>query len=180
MHVWWADWNNKGHRWWRVDLRRGCLVSYPLYVVCVQECILVDTCLFVYSCDEGFFYETVAPILSIGNSSLVAISTLTSEINFYTRLIKMNDPATDRPLFITRWFLHHKNLKLFARHNWTPWFVFYYNAIEGANGFRWHASNLASRIEFAFIWWKLLKLEQICVNLLKLEQVCVNLLKFEQ
>ena len=44
----------------------------------------------------------MAPILSIGNSSLVAISTLTSEINFYTRLIKMNDPATDRPLFVTR------------------------------------------------------------------------------
>lgn len=37
---------------------------------------------------QGFFYETVAPILSVGNSSLVAISTLTSEINFYTRLIK--------------------------------------------------------------------------------------------
>lgn len=35
-------------------------------------------------CDEGFFYETVAPILSIGTASLVAISTLTSEINFYT------------------------------------------------------------------------------------------------
>jgi len=32
----------------------------------------------------------------------VAISTLTSEINFYTRLIKMVDPATDRPLFATR------------------------------------------------------------------------------
>ena len=52
-------------------------------------------------CDEGFFYETVAPILSIGSASLVAISTLTSEINFYTRLIKMVDPATDRPLFAT-------------------------------------------------------------------------------
>ena len=50
-------------------------------------------------CDEGFFYETVAPILSIGSASLVAISTLTSEINFYTRLIQMVDPATDRPLF---------------------------------------------------------------------------------
>ena len=45
-------------------------------------------------CDEGFFYETVAPILSIGSASLVAISTLTSEINFYTRLIQMIDPAT--------------------------------------------------------------------------------------
>ena len=31
--------------------------------------------------NTGFFYETVAPILSVGNSSLVAISTLTSEIN---------------------------------------------------------------------------------------------------
>ena len=50
----------------------------------------------------GFFYETVAPILSIGTASLVAISTLTSEINFYTRLIKMHDPATGRPLFTTR------------------------------------------------------------------------------
>lgn len=50
----------------------------------------------------GFFYETVAPILSIGSASLVAISTLTSEINFYTRLIKMKDPATERPLFVTR------------------------------------------------------------------------------
>ena len=53
-------------------------------------------------CDEGFFYETVAPILSIGSASLVAISTLTSEINFYTRLIKMIDPATNRPLFVCR------------------------------------------------------------------------------
>jgi hypothetical protein len=53
-------------------------------------------------CDEGFFYETVAPILSVGTASLVAISTLTSEINFYTRLIKMRDPSTGRPLFTTR------------------------------------------------------------------------------
>lgn len=53
-------------------------------------------------CDEGFFYETVAPILSVGSASLVAISTLTSEINFYTRLIKMRDPSTDRPLFQVR------------------------------------------------------------------------------
>lgn len=53
-------------------------------------------------CDEGFFYETVAPILSVGSASLVAISTLTSEINFYTRLIQMVDPATERPLFAIR------------------------------------------------------------------------------
>ena len=67
-------------------------------------------------CDEGFFYEvlgsaccatfacaavaifdslcctqTIAPILSIGSASLVAISTLTSEINFYTRLVSARD-----------------------------------------------------------------------------------------
>jgi hypothetical protein len=53
-------------------------------------------------CDEGFFYETVTPILSIGSASLVAISTLTSEINFYTQLIQMVDPGTDRPLFAIR------------------------------------------------------------------------------
>lgn len=44
----------------------------------------------------------VAPILSIGRTSLLAISTLTSEINFYTRLMQLVDPATDRPLFVTR------------------------------------------------------------------------------
>jgi len=33
---------------------------------------------------SGFFYETVAPLLCIGNTSFIAISTLTSEMNFYT------------------------------------------------------------------------------------------------
>lgn len=50
-------------------------------------------------CDPGFFYETVAPLLLIGRTSLLAISTLTSEINFYTRLIKMRDPTTNEPMF---------------------------------------------------------------------------------
>lgn len=45
-------------------------------------------------CDPGFFYETVAPLLLIGRTSLLAISTLTSEINFYSRLIKMKDQMT--------------------------------------------------------------------------------------
>lgn len=45
-------------------------------------------------CDPGFFYETVAPLMLIGRTSLLAISTLTSEINFYSRLIKMKDPLT--------------------------------------------------------------------------------------
>lgn len=68
--------------------------------------LLLTTCMFSCACSNSiclcissFFYETVAPILSIGNASLVAISTLTSEINFYTRLIKMTDPATG-------WCLH--------------------------------------------------------------------------
>ena len=34
--------------------------------------------------NAGFFYETIAPILCISRCCLVAISTLTSEINFYT------------------------------------------------------------------------------------------------
>ena len=52
-------------------------------------------------CDPEFFYETLAPILLIERTSLLAISTLTSEINFYTRLIKMRDPATQEPIFHT-------------------------------------------------------------------------------
>lgn len=51
--------------------------------------------------DPGFFYETVAPLLIVGRTSLLAISTLTSEINFYTRLIKMRDKATNKPMFTT-------------------------------------------------------------------------------
>jgi hypothetical protein len=49
--------------------------------------------------EPGFFYETVAPLLLIGNTSLIAISTLTSEINFYTRLLRMRDKVSGLPLF---------------------------------------------------------------------------------
>lgn len=52
-------------------------------------------------CDPGFFYETVAPLMLIGRTSLLAISTLTSEINFYSRLIKMRDSLTQEPIFKT-------------------------------------------------------------------------------
>ena len=41
----------------------------------------------------------MAPLLLIGNTSLIAISTLTSEINFYTRLLRMRDKVTGLPLF---------------------------------------------------------------------------------
>ena len=43
--------------------------------------------------------ETVAPLLIMGNTTLLAISTLTSEINFYTRLMKMRDRVTGQPMF---------------------------------------------------------------------------------
>ena len=45
-------------------------------------------------CNPDFFYETVAPLMLIGRTSLLGISTLTSEINFYSRLIKMKDGLT--------------------------------------------------------------------------------------
>ena len=50
-------------------------------------------------CDPNFFYETLAPILLIDRTSLLAISTLTSEINFYSRLMKLRDSETGRPIF---------------------------------------------------------------------------------
>lgn len=46
--------------------------------------------------DPSFFYETVAPLTIVGSTSLLAISTLTSEINFYTRLIRMKDKQTGK------------------------------------------------------------------------------------
>ncbi len=49
--------------------------------------------------DPGFFYETVAPLLIMGNTTLLAISTLTSEINFYSRLLRMRDKVTQLPVF---------------------------------------------------------------------------------
>ena len=49
--------------------------------------------------DSGFFYETVAPLLIVGTTTLLAISTLTSEINFYTRLIRLRDKQTNLPMF---------------------------------------------------------------------------------
>ncbi|MGK3946612.1 hypothetical protein ABK046_50665, partial [Streptomyces caeruleatus] len=50
--------------------------------------------------EQGFFYETVAPLMIVGNTTLLGISTLTSEINFYTRLMRMRDPATGLPMFM--------------------------------------------------------------------------------
>lgn len=60
------------------------------------DCLILEEAAYV---DPGFFYETVAPLLLVGRASLLAISTLTSEFNFYTRLFKMYDKATLRPIF---------------------------------------------------------------------------------
>lgn len=67
--------------------------------------------------DCDFFYETVAPLLLVGVTSLICISTLTSDIksvsrfpcpthpnkapvhSFYTRLFKIKDPITSLPVF---------------------------------------------------------------------------------
>ena len=49
--------------------------------------------------DPGFFYETVAPLMIVGTTTLIGISTLTSEINFYTRLIRLRDKVSGLPLF---------------------------------------------------------------------------------
>lgn len=47
----------------------------------------------------GFFYEVVAPLLLVGRTSLICISTLTSSFNFYSRLFKMVDPVTKEKIF---------------------------------------------------------------------------------
>jgi hypothetical protein len=58
--------------------------------MCTEEAAYVSS---------GFFYETVAPLLCIGNTSFIAISTLTSEMNFYTKLISKVDLLTNKPVF---------------------------------------------------------------------------------
>lgn len=50
--------------------------------------------------DPSFAYETVFPLLIMGTTSILMISTLTSDINFYTRLMKMKDQVTNQPMFV--------------------------------------------------------------------------------
>jgi len=49
--------------------------------------------------DSGFFYETVAPLMIVGTTTLIGISTLRDGVNFYTRLIRLRDKATGLPMF---------------------------------------------------------------------------------
>ena len=48
---------------------------------------------------DGRRQETVAPLLCMQQTSMIAISTLTSSFNFYSRLIKMRNKVTGDPLF---------------------------------------------------------------------------------
>ena len=50
-------------------------------------------------CPPDFVFEVVMPLLIVQNTSLLAISTLTSSINFYTKLIRIKDPVTQKPVF---------------------------------------------------------------------------------
>ncbi len=49
--------------------------------------------------DSGFFYETVAPLMIVGTTTLIGISTLRDGVNFYTRLLRLRDKATGLPMF---------------------------------------------------------------------------------
>lgn len=49
--------------------------------------------------DPAFFFETVAPLLIVGETTLIGISTLLSSTNFYTRLLRLRDKATNSPIF---------------------------------------------------------------------------------
>jgi hypothetical protein len=46
-----------------------------------------------------FFFETVAPLLCMSNTTLLGISTLLSDVNFYTRLMRLRNKTTGQPLF---------------------------------------------------------------------------------
>ena len=41
----------------------------------------------------------VAPLLIVGETSLIGISTLLSSTNFYTRLLRLRDKSTNTPIF---------------------------------------------------------------------------------
>lgn len=50
-------------------------------------------------CDPQFCYETIFPLLIVGDTSIIGISTLRDSINFYTRLLKIADPVTGKKYF---------------------------------------------------------------------------------
>ncbi len=52
------------------------------------DLILLDEAAYI---SAQFFNETIAPLLLMRNTTLIAVSTLTSSVSFYTRLIRMRD-----------------------------------------------------------------------------------------
>lgn len=50
-------------------------------------------------CPPDFVFEVVMPLLIVGSTSLLAISTLTSSVNFYTKLQRIRDPTTNATFF---------------------------------------------------------------------------------
>lgn len=45
--------------------------------------------------DLAVFYEVVVPLLEMGDSVLIMISTPVDSFNFYTELMELRDPATN-------------------------------------------------------------------------------------
>ena len=46
--------------------------------------------------DKGILHEVIAPMMKVGNSVLIALSTHLGESNYYTKLFESNHPATKR------------------------------------------------------------------------------------
>ena len=87
--------------WYHIlDCRFTSVTDTPQQVTTTKgtggDIIILEEAAYV---DPGFFYETVAPLMIVGTTTLIGISTLTSEINFYTRLIRLRDKASGLPLF---------------------------------------------------------------------------------
>lgn len=88
----------------RLGLQRGRGVTYSFSRLFLFSTVLKILFIELSSqeaayVDPGFFYETVAPLLIVGTTTLIAISTLTSDINFYTRLMRLRDAVTGLPIF---------------------------------------------------------------------------------
>eukprot|EP00854_Cymbomonas_tetramitiformis_P032397 gene32397-41079_t len=51
--------------------------------------------------DENVFTEVIVPLLNVRDTALLAISTPLDENNFYSTLLAMKEPNSDRPMFNT-------------------------------------------------------------------------------
>jgi hypothetical protein len=60
---------------------------FQMKIARVFFCVAFSDIQYTAYVDPQFFYETVAPLLSVGTTTLIGISTLTSEINFYSEFL---------------------------------------------------------------------------------------------